>query len=105
MKLDVDCVGCLDDGICRDDCPIADIDCVTPPGADPVQPDDVEINNDDVDEKLGSDGIKPVRTGPLLWVGCNVSNVNAVKCNGMISILLLGFLIILRRYMQTTIRT
>lgn len=105
MKLDVDCVGCLDDGICRDDCPIVDIDCVTPPGADPVQPDDVEINNDDVDEKLGSDGIKPVRTGSLLWVGCNVSNVNIVKHNGLISILLLGFLIILRRYMQTTIRT
>ena len=105
MKLDVDCVGCLDDGICRDDCPIADIDCVAPLGADPVQPDDVKINDDDVDEKLGSDGIKPTRNGSLLWVGCNVSSVNAVKHNGLILILLLGFLIVLRRYVQTTIRT
>jgi V8-like Glu-specific endopeptidase len=104
---DADCP-CAADGYCTSACDDMklDVDCVTPPGVDPVKPDDVEINDDDdVDEKLGSDGIKPVRTGSLLWVGCNVVNVNVVKHNGMISILLFGFLIILRRYMQTGIRT
>lgn len=101
MKLDVDCAGCLANGMCQSNCPSLDIDCcetnsICNQSCGNLDTDcfDHPSNNDDLnggDKKAGTEVIKSKPNNPLIWVGCNSTSGDSNSNFGYLLILGLIF--------------
>jgi len=115
LSQDVDCEGCLDDGVCREDCPSLDKDCCSadgscnkkcgtldvdcaPPQAQPPAP--VEEDPSVIEEGDGKSGpptTKDEEQKPLLWVGCSTIPNFSSRINHSIVMLFIGTIIARRK--------